>query len=305
MNRIRAVLAAAAAGAGALLAAGCSHAAPAISQCAVVTGLGFGSDQNIVSVAHPGDKVQVGSGDTAWYYPCDARNFVTAPSGGDRSDPMSVRTGPGPKNAPGMPVYVWTSVYWTPNQADAAMRAFMPFCLKYGCASSSTQTDASVASLAHSSTAGWNNMLDENMGPAIDQATQAVIGQFGPSLWTDHASWAQLASLIAQNMNAELARETGSSIPFFCGDSSTRSKCAPMTVVVTNVTPADPAVQQEYDQQIAAENALASNQARLRAAQELYGPYAQYFLGLMDTSQQCRSCTFYVGPPNTIPAAAK
>jgi hypothetical protein len=39
-----------------------------------------------------------------------------------------------------------------------------------------------------------------------------------------------------------------------------------------------------------------------RAAQKLYGPYAQYFLGLQDLANQCKTCTIYVGAPNTIPA---
>jgi hypothetical protein len=247
--------------------------------------------------------VNIGNDNTAWYYPCDARNYVTAPSGGDRKDPMPVKTGTDKNgNTPGMPVQVWTSVYWTPTQVDAVMPAFLAFCLKYGCAESSDQTDASVALNPHSSTPGWNNMLAENLGPAVDRATNDVIGQFGPSLWTDRASWPRLGALIAQNLNAELAKETGNSHPYFCGDSSTTRNCTPMTVEVSNVTPADPAVQQLYNQQIAAEQALSVNAARLAAAQKLYGPYAQYFLGLQDLADQCKTCTIYVGAPNTIPA---
>jgi hypothetical protein len=284
----------------------CSHAQPAISQCAMVTGHGYASGtQNVIAIVHPGQYVNIGNDNTAWYYPCDARNYVTAPAGGDRKDPMSVRTGPGTDGTPGMPVQVWTSVYWTPTQVDAVMPSFLSFCLKYGCAESSDQTDASVALNPHSSTPGWNNMLAENMGPAVDRATADVIGQFGPSLWTDHAAWSRLGTLVAQNLNAELAKETGNSHPFFCGDSSTVHDCTQMAVVVSNVTPTDPAVQQLYNQQIAAEQALGVNAARLAAAQKLYGPYAQYFLGLEDLAQQCRTCTIYVGAPSTIPAGKK
>lgn len=281
----------------------CSQAQPAISQCAIVTNNGFGaSSQDITALVRPGGKVDIGNNQIAWYYPCDARNYVTMPVGGDRQSPMSVRTGPG-KNQPGMPVQVWTAVYWTPNESDAAMKAFLPFCLKYGCASQDYQTDQSVADSAHFSTPGWNGMLAENFGPAIDRATQDVIGQFGPDLWVDHSQWSKLGTLIAQNLDAELAKETGSSIPFFCGDSSTPTTCTSMQVVVNNVTPTDPQVQQLYDQQIAAENSIAVNTARLNAAKELYGPYAQYFLGLEDLANQCKTCTIYVGAPNTVPTA--
>lgn len=280
----------------------CTHAQPAISQCAITTGHGYASGtQNVVAIAHPGQYVNVGNDNTTWYYPCDARNYVTAPKGGDRDNPMSVKTG-ALGTTPGMPVQVWTSVYWTPTQIDAVMPKFLAFCLKYGCAESSDQVDASVALNPHSSTKGWNDMLAENMGPAVDRATNDVIGQFGPSLWTDRAEWPKLAVKIAQNLNTELAQETGSNVPYFCGDSSTLSTCTQMVVEVSNVTPTDPAVVQLYDQQIAAEQALSVNAARLAAAQRLYGPYAQYFLGLQDLANQCKTCTIYVGAPNTIPA---
>lgn len=296
-------LAAAIAG-GAVELSSCTHAQPAISQCAITTGHGYASGtQNVVAIAHPGQYVNVGNDNTTWYYPCDARNYVTAPAGGDRKDPMSVRTGPGKDGTPGMPVQVWTSVYWTPTQVDADMPSFLSFCLKYGCAESSDQVDASTALNPHSSTPGWNNMLAENMGPAIDRATADVIGQFEPSLWTDHAAWSRLGAAIAANLNAEISKETGNSHPYFCGDSSTTRDCTQMVVAVSNVTPTDPAVQRLYNQQIAAEQAVNVNAARLAAAQKLYGPYAQYFLGLQDLADQCKTCTIYVGAPNTIPAS--
>lgn len=283
--------------------ASCTHAQPAISQCAIVTGHGYASGtQNVVAIAHPGQYVNIGNDNTAWYYPCDARNYRTSPSGGDRNNPMSVRTGAGKDGTPGMPVHVWTSVYFTPTQVDKVMPAFLAFCLKYGCAESSDQTDASVALNPHSSTPGWNAMLAENMGPAVDRATNDVIGQFGPSLWTDPVSWPALGAKIAQDLNAELDVAAGTKAPYFCGDASTVTNCVPMLVTVDNVTPTDPAVQQLYNQQIAAEQALSVNAARLAAAQKLYGPYAQYFLGLQDLADQCKTCTIYVGAPNTIPA---
>jgi hypothetical protein len=298
------VAAAAALFAGAAI-AGCSQATPALSQCAIVTGNGLGEGHNIVNIARPGDVINIGNAQTVWYYPCDARNFVTAPSGGDRNAPLSVRTGPGAGGTPGMPVNVWTSVYFTPNQETDAMKAFLPFCLKYGCAASQDQINSSNQDNPHFSTAGWEGMLQENMGPAIDRATQAVIGEYGPTLWTDHAAWAKLGDQIAANLNAELAQETGSSTPFFCGNSSTTTSCTPMTVVVSNVTPTDSQIVTEYNQQIEAENALAANTAELKAAKELYGPYASYFLGLDNLAQQCGTkCVIYVGAPDAVPTAA-
>lgn len=283
----------------------CSHATPALSQCEMTTNGGFGSNgQGITNIVHPGGKVSIGNGETAWYFPCNARNFVTAPSGGDRGTPLAVRTAAA-DGTPGMPVHVWTRVFFTANQDEAVMKQFLPFCLKYGCATNDSQTDASISGSAHSSEPGWENMLTENMGPAIDSATEDSIAAFGPTLWQDQSQWAALGNDIASHLDAELSKETGSAAPFFCGDASTEAKCDAMTVVVYNVTPVDSAVVTEYNQQVAAEQSGAANAARLSAAKALYGPYAQYFLGIQDSAANCPKCVFYIGAPSSIPASGK
>jgi hypothetical protein len=288
---------------------GCTTATPALSECAMVTNGGFGSNgQGITAIVHPGGKVSVGNGETPWYFPCDARNFVTAKSGGDRDNPLAVRTAPsgtGANVTPGVPVYVWSSVYFTLNQNESVMDKFLPFCLKYGCATNNPQTDASIASSAHSSSPGWENMLLENMGPAIDRASEQAVQNFGPTLWQDQSDWGKLGDEIAANLNAQLDVETGSNVSYFCGDASTESNCAQMTVVVSSVTPEDPAVITTYNQQVQAEQSGAANAARLRAAQELYGSDAQYFLGLQDTAADCPKCTFYIGAPSNLTPTSK
>lgn len=304
MNRAtRALVLALPLGAAALGLSACSHATPALSQCEMTTNGGFGSNgQGITNIVHPGGKVSIGNGETSWYYPCNARNFVTATSGGDRDNPLAVRTAAA-GGTPGMPVHVWTRVFFTANQDEQVMKEFLPFCLKYGCATNASQTDASISGSAHSSEPGWENMLTENMGPAIDSATEDSIGAFGPTLWQDQSQWAALGNDIAAHLDAELSKETGSPAPFFCGDASTETACQPMTVVVYNVTPVDPAVVTEYNQQVAAEQSGAANAARLRAAQALYGPYAQYALMIEDASSNCPKCTFYIGAPGSIPTS--
>lgn len=289
---------------GVLALTGCTTATPALSECAMTTNGGFGSSgQGITSIVHPGGKVSVGSGETAWYYPCNERNFVTAAKGGDRDNPLAVRTAAGKDGTPGMPVYVWSSVYFTANQDEAVMKQFLPFCLKYGCATTDPQTDASISGSVHSSSPGWENMLQENMGPAVDRASQLAAQDFGPTLWRSQPDWNALGDDIAANLNTQLAKETGTNVPFFCGPASTETKCTGMTVVVSDVTPEDPAVVTEYNQQVAAEQSGAANAAREAAAKNLYGPYAQYFLGLFDLAAQCPKCTIYVGAPNAVPAA--
>jgi hypothetical protein len=306
VNRIRGLAAAglaATAIGSALVLSGCTTAVPALSECAATTDGGFGSSgQGITSVVHPGGQVQVGSGATAWYWPCNDRNFVTG-AGGDRKAPeYAVRTA-GQGNTPGMPVNVFTAVYFTPDQNENVMKEFLPFCLKYGCASTEPQSNADIATSAHSSSPGWENMLLENMGPAVDRASRIAVHQFSPSLWQDQGSWDKLAGLIKANLNTQLNVETEHQVPFFCGSGSGQDTCTQMTVVVTNVTPADPSVVANYNKQVAAEQATTANAARVAAAQKLYGPYAYYALMLQDEASNCPKCSFYVGTP-TVPATA-
>lgn len=203
-----------------------------------------------------------------------------------------------------MPVYVWSSVYFTANQNEAVMKQFLPFALKYGAADNSPQTDDSISSSLHSSSPGWENMLQENMGPAVDRASELAVQSFGPDLWRTQDDWSKLGDLIAANLDNELAVETGSSTPFFCGDASTEAKCTQMTVVVSNVTPEDPAVITAYNQEVQAEQSTAANAARLAQAKLLYGSDANYFLGIQDTAQLCPKCTIYIGSPSDIPATS-
>jgi hypothetical protein len=304
LNRRRVLASVPAAGMllGGLVLSGCSTAQPSAAQCAIVTGHGLGSDQAVKDIAHPGEKVHIGNGDITWYVPCDARNYVTAPSGGDRSNPESVRTGPGSNGQEGMPVQVWSAVYWQLNQSNAALKAFLPFCLKYGCAATTDQTDNSNQNQQAYSTPGWNGMLRENFGPALDRATLDAITQFGPTLWQDQSQWPAVGRAIAADFNAQVEEATGSKVPFFCGDASTESYCAPVQVVVNNVTPTDPGVVAQYNQQILSQSAEAANAARLRAAQQIYGPYANYFLGIQDTEKACpKGCVIYIGSPSSIP----
>jgi hypothetical protein len=269
----------------------------------VVTGHGYGSNtQDVVNIARPGDYLQIGNGDVAWYYPCDVRNFIFSPAGqaGDVHIPVSVRTAPRGAE-PGMPVNIWLGVYFTPNENSSAMKQFLPFCLKYGCATSSEQLDNSIETNPHSSAPGWENMLTENFPFAVSRAAQEVISGFGPDLWTDTSQWPRLGDDIAAKLDAELNQETLTAVPFFCGGASSQSSCAQMKVVINGVVPADPEVGKLYNQQLAAENALAANNARQAAARELYGPYADYFLGLEDLAGQCSTCTIYVGTPSSIP----
>lgn len=286
----------------------CSHATPSIGQCAIVTGRGVGDRQDIKHVVHPGIKVTKGSHERAWYFPCNVRNYVTGKDG-DRGVSQAVKTATGKGSAPGMPVYVYSRLTWQLNQDDKALRAWFPFCLKYGCATNKSQDSSSNAALTRSSDPGWNAMLAENVGPALDLATRmaladpALAAKFGPGLWQDQAAWPELEKAIQSHLAAALAQTSGLSTQWLCAPTTNDKVCAVPPVHITDIEPTSGQIKTQYEQQVAAENAAAVNEARLSAARKLYGDQAPYWLGLQDSMQKCadqgKTCTFYVGNPPT------
>ena len=304
--------AAGAAGAAGMMlgAAACSHVQPSLAQYAIVTGHGNFSNQQVLDVVSPGQNVHLGSGTTTWYVWANTRNYVTATSNGDRSNPQAEITGPGPNSAPGMSDLTWTYVTWEINPAIVnkdtsgqfpVATQFLAFCLKFGCADQTAQNDSSNADLTRSSSTGWVSMLAEVMPRAVDNATRDAITTYGPDLWTARGSWDAYGTAISSHLLSEISQLDGSSTPFFCGPGSTMTNCTPPSVVVQNVTPSDPAVITAYNQQVAAQYAEQAGAARLKAAQEIYGADANYFLGVEDLSNNCKTCTFYIGSPPVAP----
>jgi hypothetical protein len=297
-----------AAGMGGLLAislAACagSHVQPSLGQYGITTGHGNLSSQQVQNVAAPGSDVHLGSGTTTWYVYSDVRNYVTGPNG-DREQSTQELTGSS-KNDPAIPVYVNSYVPFELNPAILSKAGnwsfatqFLSFCLKYACATQTPQNDASNASLTRSSSPGWENMLNEIMPVAIDNATRSVINQYPPTVWTDQASWVGLGDKIGAQLISQLDTLDGasSSAPFFCGVGSTETKCNPLTMVVNKISPASSAVQNAYSQGNAAVYQDQAAQARLRAAEILYGKDANWVLGIEDIENQCPTkCTIYVG----------
>lgn len=285
----------------------CSSVQPSIGQYAIVTGQGPFSNQDVKHFVNPGDHIKVGSGDTIWYVPANVRNYVTAPSNGDRGTPQAEITGSS-RTEPGMPVYTWSYLAFelnpgmavNPTAHHSMAASFFAFCLKYGCASQTAQDSSSNATLSRSSDPGWLNMLDEVFPRAIDNATRDVITSYGPDLWTNRGEWGDFGDKIAAALPAEIAKMTGSGgYQYFCGTGSTESRCAPFTFLVNNVTPVDPGVQAAYNQQITSAYQAQSGAARFKAATEIYGPDASWFLGMKDLIAECAAdhvtCNIYAG----------
>jgi hypothetical protein len=297
--------------------AGCSSVTPSIGQYAIVTGHGAFSNQQVLDVVTPGGHIKVNGG-TAWYLPAQYRNYVTAPSNGDRNNPQAVLTGPD-KSEPGMSVKVWTWVGFELNPAidrdihgktDLAFATkFFPFCFKYSCASLTAQNNDATASQRRFSSSGWEGMLNEVFPHAIDNATQDAVKAFGPTLWSDKAAYTALARGIQANLDAELHAMDNAplAMPFFCGPGSTETHCTPPLVLVNNVTPTDPAVVTAYNQQISATYAQQAGQERLSAARATYGDAdAGWFLGMQDLINTCHqddvTCNIYVGNAPVAPS---
>jgi hypothetical protein len=299
----------------ALLASGCgSNIQPSLGQYAITTGHGVLSSQQVETVAQPGTQLHVGSGTTTWYVPSDIRNYVTAPTNGDRTVSTQEITG-GAKGEPGMPdtVQSYLAFELNPDIASPAGQyanatGFLSFCLKYACATQTPQNDTSNASLVRSSTPGWENMLNEILPRAIDNATRMVIANYPPSLWTNQSAWVAMGNQIAALLPGQIALLDGDSgNPYFCGPGSTSAKCAPFTFVVSKVVPANQAVVNAYNQQLAAQYQMQAAAERLAAAKAVYGPDAYYFLGMLDLANACGantktpSCYLYVGNPPVHP----
>ena len=284
----------------------CSHATPSMGECAIVTGRGFGDKQEIKHVVHPGVKVGKGHKETPWYFPCNDRNYVTG-DGGDRgaSQPIKLQNG---GSTPGTPVYVYSRMPFTLRQDDSSLKAwFSGLCLKYGCASNDPQENSSNSDKEHSSDPGWNNLLSEQVGPALDRAFQNVMndpqykGKFGSGIWTQ-GSWPELDKAVSAALPQAMVETSGLNLQWLCAPTANPEKnCPAPQVHITALQPTDPTIVTQYNQQIAATNAKAVNKARQDAAREAYGPEAGYFLGLQDLVKQCQAakvtCNIYVGNP--------
>jgi cell wall assembly regulator SMI1 len=286
----------------------CSHASPSIGQCGIVTGRGAFNNQTVKKVVHPGAKVTKGSKEIAWYVPCDVRNYVTGHDGDrERSAVLKLQNGRGAQ--PGTPVYVYSRAPFQLRQDDTSLKAwFRALCLKYGCASQKAQQNSDNANKTRSSDPGWRNLLAEQFGPALDRAFQNVMedpqyaNKFGPTTWTAQG-WPELDKALTAALPNAMRQTSGFNLQWVCAPTADDKVCNPPQVHVTAIQPTSKQIEDQYDQQVAAENAQAVNKARLDAATKIYGAQASYWLGLQDTMRLCQSlgkqCTFYVGNPPT------
>lgn len=293
-----------AAAAAALLAvpvlAACSPVRTQTSTCAIVVGKSFQQNHGVKQVVYPNQKVGNLDNDTVWYVPCNGRNYAITPDKdhGDRHTATVITTGKGTDGSPGVQIRVWWTMHWTLNENKVTMYDFWAFCQKYTCQSSEQNDNA-----ANNSTPGWNSMLAENMGPAIDRAGITAGLSYAPDVWKDQSKWPTFATDASKYILAELrASVQPFNDDFFCVDATTTQtggKCAAPTFTIENMDPVNQNLIQIQNKQSEMDAQAAQNAKRLTQAQQLYGPYAHQVLAQEDIIDHCNSagqkCTVVVG----------
>jgi hypothetical protein len=285
---------------------GC-FASTTTASCAYIVGDGT-YDSKVHKIVYPGQQVPASLSDERIYYvPCNSRNFiindgtVTNANGdkvGDRSVLIKATT------STGVPITISARALWTLNQDETSMKAFYSVCLKYNCASTQDQSgDSNFA------TAGWNGMLAENFGPAMDSAARDAAIVTNDDVWQKHDP-AQY-KILGDSMSAVFAEKVRQNLGYpqdlFCGSGNSAWEnpaspgvgtftCSPVRIIVDDVQ----RVQVQADE--STEGALSLNAQRLSNAEALYGIWAGYWLGLQDTIEACKNagvtCVFNIGGPN-------
>lgn len=299
--------------------AACTGQTTSSAQCAYVVGDGqSGRDRNIKQIVYPGKDTGDLTNEVAQFVPCGPRNFIINDGSvknannqqvGDRFTPTQVWTKDGP-NKPRKQINIWTSTFWTLNQSDAAMRSFYNLCFKYGC-----YTDnAEKAGDANFSTPGWNGMLGENFGGAIDQsAVQVLAADFDSDITNDPTQWVELGNKLSVEFMKQIRARTGNSQDLFCGSGNSGWKdpnkpgegeftCTNVRITVEKVEATD-ASNRQIDTQAAA------LEQRIANAKKLYGEQWAYWLGVQDAIDKCKQapqvhCVINIGGNNvSVPVA--
>lgn len=293
------------AGSSLIILVACNQPVSAAS-CAFAVGNGQGGNgKNLDTILYPGTNQDISSNDDVTFVPCNSRNYIITNGViqnankqpiGDRSVPITATT------PSGVNILIQARAFWTLNENKQAMEDFFKVCFKYTCASSDD-----VGGNVNSATSGWNNMLGENFGLAMDLA--AKIGAYdstvNDSIWKHNpAQYKILGDLMSANFGQIMQKNLGYSEDLFCGSGNSAWRnpnnpgvgtfnCSQVRIVVEDV-------QLSPLQGIQGQAEL--NKQRLTNAQALYGSNAEFWLGIMDAIDHCRSagatCVFNFGNTN-------
>ncbi len=281
--------------AAALLLTACDTNATTTASCGFVVGDGHsGHDAKLHRVVYPGQSTHVGDSEDISYVPCNSRNYLINDGSvfnangeqlGDRHQLIEATT------KTGVPINIAVSAYWTLNQSESAMRAFYNVCFKYRCASSKdTGGDVNFA------TPGWNGMLAEDFGPALDRVARLAAVNVEDSIWQlqNPEQYQTLSDAMSAGFADVIRATLGYQDDLFCGSGNSvwsdpnkpgegEFTCSPVRIVVDKVE------RGEIQADESTEGVLTINQMRLSNATALYGPDAGYWLGLQDTIEKCKT----------------
>lgn len=290
-----------------------TNAATSLASCGFVVGDGSTNhDAKLHEVIRPGEKTNVGDSENISFVPCNPRNYLinngevynaNGEKLGDRHQPIQATTNTG------VPLKISVSAYWTLNQSDKAMRDFYTVCFKYKCSGKDTGGEANF------STPGWNGMLGENFGPALETVGKAAAFKVDNSIWElqDPTQYKMLGDEMSAGFADAIRARFGYQEDLFCGSGNSAWKnpdnpgdgeftCSPVRIVIDDV---------QVDETKAEQNtagAEAMNAQRLKNAQAIYGPEAGYWLAMQDAIEKCKSsgptCIVNIGGTNAPVAPA-
>lgn len=296
----------------------CTTYAPSTASIAFVVGNGSsGRDTRLHNIIYPGQKIQVDTAyETVSYVPANSRNYIINDGKtksankdvvGDRDTLIMANTKTGTR------ITIAAKAFWTLNQSKAALAYFYNVCFKYQCASTKD-----VGGDANYSTKGWNGMLAENFGPAMDGAAFKAAIKFDDSIWQkpDDVQYEALADEMSKNFANVVRAYLGYPEDLFCGSGNSvwsdpnrpgdgAFECTPVRFIVDDVQRGQ-VTANESTQSVKIINAQA-----LENAQARYGPDAGYWLGLQDTIEKCKTalvnCIVNIGgsaggPAVSVPA---
>ncbi len=291
----------------------CISAASSTASCAFVVGSGYnGNDSKLHKVIFPGQQVIVGTDEVVSYFPCNSRNYIINDGSvkdlkgkpvGDRAQLIEATT------STGVPIKIAARALWTLNQSEDAMEAFYQVCFKYKCASEKDQSGDQ-----NFSTDGWNGMLAENMGPAMETAAKYAAFEVDDSIWNvqDPKQIEDLQDKMSAIFDDVMRANLGYPVDLFCGSGNSAWSdpehpgegdfvCTPVRIIVDSVQRGD--IQNGESTM----GLIELNKQRLQNAVAIYGSVenAAFWLALQDSIEKCKgsgaTCVFNIGFPTTYP----
>ena len=290
----------------------CSGVATPTGMCAWVVGDGqSGHDSKVRKTLYPDEQVSKGGDEVVQFVPCGPRNYIITDGTvkdvkgnvvGDRQTPIEALT------SSNTPVRVQVSAFWQLNQQPDALSKFKEFCNKYNC-----YTTSAEAGKSNFASDGWNGMLSENMGPAIESATKTAMKQIPDEVWKtkDPELTKKLATSLSASFMEAFRVRTGYNVDLFCGSGNSgwenaekheNFNCTNVRFEVTDVSARDSQAQNNANVQSQEDLTKKANQSRFDSSVPLYGDQTGRWLGVQDAVKSCpqgSTCNFYL---DTVPS---